>query len=152
MGAALGDRFAGEAFFVTASRGSSSAAAIGFFAFASGEMSQAQFRKFLTTTLGNGVRVSSEGAVHFVFMDWRHVSDLIEVGRQLYGAMLNLVVWNKSNAGMGSLYRSQHELVLVFKSGAAPHRNNVQLGQYWPKPDQCLAVPDDQQFRATRRR
>jgi DNA modification methylase len=100
------------------------------FAFASGEMSQTQFRKFLATTLGNGVRVSSEGAVHFVFMDWRHVSDLIEVGRKLYGAMLNLVVWNKSNGGQGSFYRSQHELIGVFRAGDEPHRNNIELGRF----------------------
>jgi DNA modification methylase len=100
------------------------------FAFASGEMSQAQFRKFLAATLGNGVRVSSEGAVHFVFMDWRHVSDLIEVGRKLYGAMLNLVVWNKSNAGQGSFYRSQYELIGVFRAGDQAHRNNIELGRF----------------------
>jgi DNA modification methylase len=100
------------------------------FAFGSGEMSQAQFRKFLATTLSNGVRVSSEGSVHFVFMDWRHVSDLIEVGRKLYGAMLNLVVWNKSNAGQGSFYRSQHELIGVFRAGDEPHRNNIELGRF----------------------
>jgi DNA modification methylase len=100
------------------------------FAFASGEMSPSQFRKFLTTTLGNGIRVSSEGAVHFVCMDWRHISDLIDVGRKLYDAMLNLVVWNKSNAGQGSFYRSQHELIGVFRVGGHPHRNNVELGRF----------------------
>ena len=100
------------------------------FAFASGEMSPSQFRTFLADTLGNGVRVSSEGAVNFVCMDWRHISDLIEVGRELYGAMLNLVVWNKSNAGQGSFYRSQHELIGVFRVGGQPHRNNVELGRF----------------------
>jgi hypothetical protein len=72
------------------------------FAFASGEMSPLQFRKFLATTLGNGIAVCSEGAINFVCMDWRHISDLIAVGHELYDAMLNLVVWNKSNAGQGS--------------------------------------------------
>jgi DNA modification methylase len=100
------------------------------FAFASGEMSRSQYRKFLTETLGNAVRVSSEGAVHFVCMDWRHISDLIEVGRELYDPMLNLVVWNKSNAGQGSLYRSQYELIGVFRVGGHPHRNNVELGRF----------------------
>ena len=93
-------------------------------------MSQAQFREFLSQTLGNGVRVSAEGAVHFVCMDWRHIGDLIEVGRELYGDMLNLVVWNKSNAGQGSFYRSQHELIGVFRVGDEPHRNNVELGRF----------------------
>lgn len=100
------------------------------FAFASGEMSSPQYRKFLSETLGNGARVSAHGAVHFVCIDWRHVSDLIEVGRELYDAMLNLVVWNKSNAGQGSFYRSQHELIGVFRVGDHPHRNNVELGRF----------------------
>ena len=63
-------------------------------------------------------------------MDWRHISDLIEVGRDLYESMLNLVVWNKSNAGQGSYYRSQHELIGVFRVGGDAHRNNVQLGRF----------------------
>jgi DNA modification methylase len=100
------------------------------FAFASGEMSRPQFRKFLTQTLGNGVRVSAEGAVHFVCMDWRHIEDLIAVGRELYGDVLNIVVWVKSNGGQGSFYRSQHEFVVVFRVGEQPHRNNVKLGRF----------------------
>ena len=100
------------------------------FAFASGEMPRAQYRNFLAQTLANGVRVSADGAVHFVCIDWRHVGDLIDVGYELYGAMLNLVVWNKSNAGQGSFYRSQHELIGVFRVGENPHRNNVELGRF----------------------
>jgi len=100
------------------------------FAFASGEMQPAQFQKFLSKTLANGIRVSAEGAVHFVCMDWRHIVDLIAVGRKLYGTMLNLVVWNKSNAGQGSFYRSQHELICVFRVDERPHRNNVELGRF----------------------
>ncbi len=100
------------------------------FAFASGEMAPAQFRKFLLETLANGVRVSAKGAVHYVCMDWRHIGDLIDVGRELYGDMLNLVVWNKSNAGQGSFYRSQHELIGVFRVGGHPYRNNVELGRF----------------------
>ena len=90
----------------------------------------AQYRKFLAQTLANGVRVSAEGAIHFVCIDWRHIGDLIDVGHKLYGAMLNLVVWNKSNAGQGSFYRSQHELIGVFRVGENPHRNNVELGRF----------------------
>ena len=100
------------------------------FAFASGEMSRSQFRRFLSQTLGNGVRVSAEGAVHFVCMDWRHIEDLIVVGRELYGDMLNVVVWVKSNGGQGSFYRSQHEFIVVFRVGEGPHRNNVELGRF----------------------
>ncbi len=100
------------------------------FAFASGEMSEAPFRKFLSQTLGNGVRVSTEGGLHYVFTDWRHVADLIVVGRELYGDMLNIVTWVKSNAGQGSFYRSQHEFIGVFRVGEEPHRNNVELGRF----------------------
>ncbi|WP_084518581.1 DNA methyltransferase [Bradyrhizobium sp. th.b2] len=102
----------------------------GEFAFASGEMRPAQFRRFLSETLGNGIHVSTEAAVHFVCMDWRHIDDLIAVGRDLYDSMLNLVVWNKTNAGQGSFYRSQHELIGVFRTGGRPHRNNVELGRF----------------------
>jgi hypothetical protein len=83
------------------------------FAMASGEMSDEAFRAFLTETLGAAAEVSRDGAVHFICMDWRHMDALAAVGRAVYGERLNLCVWNKSNAGMGSLYRSKHELVFV---------------------------------------
>jgi DNA modification methylase len=63
-------------------------------------------------------------------MDWRHIGELIEVGRELYGDMLNIVAWVKSNAGQGSFYRSQHEFIGVFRVGEEPHRNNVELGRF----------------------
>lgn len=100
------------------------------FAMASGEMTEAQFRGFLADTLGAAARVSRNGAVHFVCMDWRHVDDVSAVGRGLYGDLLNLCVWNKSNAGMGSLYRSKHELIFVYRVGDASHLNQVELGRH----------------------
>lgn len=100
------------------------------FAFASGEMQPQQFKRFLSKILTNGIRASAGGAVHFVCMDWRHVTDLIVVGRKIYGDMLNLVVWNKTNAGQGSFYRSQHELIGVFRVGERSHKNNVDLGRF----------------------
>jgi DNA modification methylase len=100
------------------------------FAMASGEMSQAAFRRFLEDTLRVAAQVSREGAVHFVCMDWRHMDDVSAVGRSVYGELLNLCIWNKSNAGMGSLYRSKHELVFVFKVGQAVHFNAVELGRH----------------------
>src|SRR5207247_53806 len=100
------------------------------FAMASGEMSEAQFRSFLADTLGAAARVSRDGAVHFICMDWRHMDDVSAVGRTVYGERLNLCVWNKSNAGMGSLYRSKHELVFVFRVGDMPHFNAVELGKH----------------------
>ncbi|MFZ4068360.1 MAG: ParB N-terminal domain-containing protein, partial [Phenylobacterium sp.] len=85
------------------------------FAMASGEMSASEFRAFLKASLGACAGVSRPGAVHFVCMDWRHLQDLQWAGDEVYGDLLNFCVWNKSNAGMGSLYRSRHELVLVYR-------------------------------------
>lgn len=100
------------------------------FAMASGEMTDEAFRAFLAESLGACAKVSRDGAVHFVCMDWRHMDDISSVGNAVYGSLLNLCVWNKSNAGMGSLYRSKHELVFVFRVGTAPHFNAVELGRY----------------------
>src|SRR6266481_1581010 len=100
------------------------------FAMASGEMSEAEFRSFLADTLGAAARVSRDGAVHFVCMDWRHMDSASAVGNTIYGEFLNLCIWNKSNAGMGSLYRSKHELVFVYRVGTAPHLNMVELGRH----------------------
>ena len=100
------------------------------FAMASGEMSEAEFRSFLTDTLGAAARCSRDGAVHFVCMDWRHMDSISAVGTTVYGERLNLCIWNKSNAGMGSLYRSKHEFVFVYRVGTAPHLNMVELGKH----------------------
>ena len=100
------------------------------FVMASGEMSEDAFRTFLSHTLGACAGVSRDGAVHFVCMDWRHQADVAATGLSVYGDLLNLCVWNKSNAGMGSLYRSKHELVFVYRVGKAPHFNAVELGRH----------------------
>lgn len=100
------------------------------FAMASGEMSEAAFRTFLQETLRAAEAVSRTGAVHFICMDWRHLDDVSLVGRSIYGDLLNICVWNKSNAGMGSLYRSKHEMVFVYRVGDAPHANMVELGKH----------------------
>jgi DNA modification methylase len=100
------------------------------FAMASGEMTEVEFRAFLTNTLGAAATVSRDGAVHFVCMDWRHMDDVSVVGQQVYGERLNLCIWNKSNAGMGSLYRSKHEFVFIYRVGTAPHLNTVELGKH----------------------
>ncbi len=97
------------------------------FAMASGEMSEAEFKTFLTTTCSLHARHSAEGALHFICMDWRHMAELLAAGREVYTELKNLCVWAKDNAGMGSLYRSRHELVFVFKHGRGSHRNNIQL-------------------------
>lgn len=100
------------------------------FAMASGEMSEAEFTAFLEKSLGHHAAHSADGAIHFVCMDWRHTNELLAASRSVYHECKNVCVWVKSNAGMGSLYRSQHELVFVFKQGTAPHVNNVELGRH----------------------
>jgi len=100
------------------------------FAMASGEMTEAEFTGFLTKAFSLFARNSVEGSLHFVRMDWRHLSEMLAAGKATYTEVMNLCVWAKDNAGMGSLYRSQHELIFVFKNGRAKHRNNVQLGRF----------------------
>lgn len=100
------------------------------FVMASGEMSDTEFTGFLSTTLRHLIRHSVDGSLHFIFLDWRHIFELLSASRELYTEFKNLCVWNKSNGGMGSLYRSKHELVFVFKNGTAPHINNVELGRF----------------------
>jgi DNA modification methylase len=100
------------------------------FAMGSGEMSEKQFIAFLKTVFHNLIAHSASGSIHFVCMDWRHLFEVLRAARGLYAQLKNLCVWNKDNAGLGSLYRSKHELVLVFKNGNEPHINNVELGRY----------------------
>ena len=100
------------------------------FPMASGEMDSPQFTEFLKQAFNNLAAFSVDGSIHFVCMDWRHVEELTAAGRGVYGELKNLCVWVKNNAGMGSLYRSRHELVFVFKHGRGGHRNNVQLGRF----------------------
>jgi len=100
------------------------------FAMATGEMTPGQFEAFLATFLQHCTRYSRSGTLVYVFMDWRHLPELLAAGRRVGLDLINTCVWVKTNAGMGSLYRSQHELVLVFAWGKAKRRNNVQLGRH----------------------
>ena len=98
------------------------------FTMGSGEMSEAEFTAFLETALSLGADHAKDGSIHFVCIDWRHMGELTATGRQVYSEFKNLVVWAKTNAGMGSFYRSQHELIFVFKKGKAAHTNTFGLG------------------------
>jgi DNA modification methylase len=101
------------------------------FAMASGEMSRQEFASFLGMALGNARRFSRDGSLHFVFMDWRQIEVLLEVGRSVYDELKTICVWNKiGGGGMGGLYRSAHELIAVFKHGKAAHCNNIRLGAH----------------------
>ena len=111
------------------------------FAMAAGEMTEAEFLDFLSQAFAHLERYSRKGSVHFICMDWRHAEEVLLAGKKAYNTLLNLCVWTKDNGGMGSFYRSQHELIFVFRKGKERHRNNVQLGKFtrnrtnvWPYP------------------
>lgn len=101
----------------------------GEFAMASGEMSAEQFVEFLRAPMRLSGSFSVDGAIHYICMDWRHMGEMLTAAAPIYGAPKNLCVWSKTNAGMGAFYRSQHELVFVFKVGTAKHINNFGLGE-----------------------
>lgn len=98
------------------------------FAQASGEMSNDEFISFLKTAFELEAKYSVDGSIHYQCMDWRHLYELLSAGNFVYDSLLNICVWDKGNGGMGSLYRSQHEFVFVFKKGKASHINNIELG------------------------
>lgn len=96
---------------------------------ASGEMSPAEFTAFLRSVLRNCARFSANGSIHFCFMDWKHIREILDAADGVYTELKQLIVWAKTNAGMGAFYRSQHELIFVFKSGPRHHTNNFSLGE-----------------------
>lgn len=100
------------------------------FPMASGEMSATEFTDFLSMACRLLAQHSADGALHYICMDWRHAGELLAAGSGAYNELKNICVWVKDNGGMGSLYRSQHELVFVYKHGKAPHRNNIELGKF----------------------
>ncbi|WP_428334224.1 site-specific DNA-methyltransferase [Novosphingobium sp.] len=100
------------------------------FAMASGEMSKDEYKNFLAKAFVNQAKVSMDGSIHFQCIDWRHLEEMLAAGDVGYRELKNICVWSKLGGGMGSLYRSAHELVFVFKSGTAAHKNNVELGKH----------------------
>ena len=100
------------------------------FAMASGEMSASHFTDFLRTSFENMVAHAADGSIHFICMDWRHMGELLAAGHAVYAELKNLMVWAKDNGGMGTFYRSRHELIFAFKYGTAPHINSFELGQH----------------------
>ncbi len=100
------------------------------FAMASGEMTPTEFTEFLSTFMRHAKDYSVDGALHYFFMDWKHVREITTAAGGVYDDLKNICVWNKTNGGMGSLYRSKHELCFIYKSGTAPHINNIELGAH----------------------
>jgi DNA modification methylase len=120
------------------------------FAMAAGEMSEVQFTTFLVTVFRLLAAHSVNGSIHEIFMDWRHLREILTAGRRVYPELKNLCVWVKDNGGMGSLFRSRHELIFVFKSGSAPHVNNVELGKHGRNRDNVWCYPGVNTIRAGR--
>lgn len=120
------------------------------FAMASGEMNEDQFTDFLGRVFRHLAAGSRDGSIHFVCMDWRHMRETLAAGHAAYTELKNLCVWAKTNGGMGSLYRSQHELVFVFKSGTGPHVNNVNLGRHGRNRTNVWTYAGVNSFRAGR--
>jgi DNA modification methylase len=100
------------------------------FAMASGEMSREEFVRFLGEAFDLARAHASPGAIIYACIDWRHMAEMLAAGDAANLELLNLCVWVKTNGGMGSLYRSRHELVFVFRNGLEAHCNNVQLGRF----------------------
>lgn len=100
------------------------------FAMAAGEMSRAQFTAFLTQAFRNLASHSLDGAIHFICMDWRHMGEMLSAGEEVYAELKNLIIWDKGTGGMGTFYRSRHELIFASKVGTAPHMNSFELGQH----------------------
>jgi DNA modification methylase len=120
------------------------------FAMASGEMTPQAFTDFLTTTFRRLVANSTDGSIHQIFMDWRHLAEMMAAGKAAYTELKNVCVWAKTNAGMGSFYRSRHELVFIWKSGSGPHINNIELGQYGRNRTNVWEYPGVSSMRAGR--
>ena len=120
------------------------------FAMASGEMTKEGFTEFLTTVFRHLAAHGTDGSIHDICIDWRHVAEMMEAGSAVYTELKNLCVWAKTNAGMGSFYRSRHELVFIWKSGTAAHINNFELGQHGRNRTNVWEYPGISTMRAGR--
>lgn len=117
------------------------------FVMASGEMSESEFIDFLTKAFEMLSANLMPGAVNYCAMDWRHMSEILAASRAVGWDFINLCIWVKSNGGMGSFYRSRHELFFVFRNGKAPHVNNVQLGRFGRNRQNVWNYPGANSFR-----
>jgi DNA modification methylase len=120
------------------------------FTHASGEMTSEQFTLFLRESLSLCARYIIDGGISYVCMDWRHVRELLDAGAAVYDELKNICVWAKTTPGQGSFYRSQHELVFVYKRGRAPHLNTFELGQHGRSRSNLWSYHGVNMFRAGR--
>jgi DNA modification methylase len=120
------------------------------FVMATGEMSSPEFTRFLQTSFTIMAAHCIDGAIAFICMDHRHLQEILTAGRNAFTEFKNLIVWTKNNAGMGTFYRSQHELIFAFKKGAAPHINNFELGQHGRSRSNVWAYRGNSSFKPGR--
>jgi DNA modification methylase len=121
----------------------------GNFEMAAGEMTSEEFQGFLATVMKQLCRFSEPGSIHYIFMDWRHSLEILQAGKEHYSELKNLCVWLKDRPGMGTFYRSQHELVFVFKRGEVAHQNNFELGQHGRTRSNVWSYPSIRSAEAT---
>ncbi|AML53649.1 DNA methylase N-4 [Falsihalocynthiibacter arcticus] len=117
------------------------------FAFASGEMSDPEFKAFLRESMDVMLKHSKDGALLYLFMDWRHFEILLSAGSELGLILKNVCVWNKTTPGQGSFYRSAHELVAVFAKPGESSANNIQLGRFGRNRTNVWTYPGVNTFR-----
>jgi DNA modification methylase len=120
------------------------------FVAASGELPRSEFTRFLAEALQLASKHSVNGAIHFIFMTWKRLPEILAAGEEIYGEPKNVVVWVKTNAGQGTFYRSQHELIFVFKHGDGAHLNHFELGQRGRSRSNVWIYPGVNTFRAGR--
>lgn len=120
------------------------------FPMASGEMSQDEFVSFLKCCFSKMANFSNDGTLHYIFMDWRHTGEILNAGTDVFSKLLNICVWCKTNAGMGSFYRSQHEFVFVWRNGSATHVNNIELGRFGRSRSNVWSYPGVNTFKRGR--
>jgi DNA modification methylase len=118
----------------------------GTFAMGSGEMTPREFTAFLGRVMARLCEAAEPGSIHYLFMDWRHMAEMLEAGREHYDELKNLCVWAKDRPGMGTFYRSQHELVFVFKHGGDRHRNHFGLGEHGRTRSNVWCYPSARSF------
>ncbi|MEO8546916.1 MAG: DNA methyltransferase [Sphingomicrobium sp.] len=117
------------------------------FSMASGEMDRGEYIDFLESSFRLMARHSAPASIHFTAIDWRHVPEMVAAGEAAFSELKNICVWSKPAGGMGALYRSQHELFFVWKSGRGRHRNNVELGRNGRSRTNIWSYPSAAGFR-----
>jgi DNA modification methylase len=115
-----------------------------------GELSRGEFTTLLSTAFVCAAAVCLDSAIVFSFMDWRHLGEILAAGEVAFDELKNVIVWVKTNGGMGTFYRSQHEFIFVFKKGSAPHLNTFGLGETGRYRSNCWSYPGVNTFRAGR--